>query len=181
VYFGVSFPVLRDLCHINDYQSARSVTAGKLDKCLHFLSNFTVRKLTIGPIIRYVSLKITEKNIVVIIIVKPNIFTKTRTQDCFRVCDLNFCNLLTKTNNFVLCAVLLLYLVFELQKSTSPVFEPRTIFRGCGLCSCSLVETTSVLATLFYRAQFLWYRNPPHLVSNCIYYFACDLGRVLRS
>jgi hypothetical protein len=72
-----------------------------LDKCLHFISDFIARKFIIGMIIRYASLNTIEK-----IIPKP-IFTETRTQDSFRVCDLSSCNLLAETNNFVLCAVLL--------------------------------------------------------------------------
>jgi hypothetical protein len=62
------------------------------------------------------------------IIPKRNIFTETRTQDSFQFCDLSRCNLLAKTNNFVLGAVLLSCLVSELQKPSSPGLEPRTVF-----------------------------------------------------
>jgi hypothetical protein len=41
--------------------SARSITEGKFDKCLHFLPICIARKLTIGLIIRYVSLNIKER------------------------------------------------------------------------------------------------------------------------
>jgi hypothetical protein len=47
---------------IRNYLSARSVTAGKFDKSLHFLSTFIARNFTIGLIIRYVSLNIVEEN-----------------------------------------------------------------------------------------------------------------------
>jgi hypothetical protein len=48
----------------------------------------------------------------------------------FQVCDLSSCNLLTETNNFVLCAVLLLCLVSELQKPSSLGITSRTVFLG---------------------------------------------------
>jgi hypothetical protein len=51
---------LNILCY--NKHSARSVTTGKFDKCLHFLSIFIAQKLTVGLIIRYVSLNITKKN-----------------------------------------------------------------------------------------------------------------------
>jgi hypothetical protein len=108
------------------YQSARIVTAGKFDKYLYFLSIFTTQKLIMGLTIRFVSLNVTEQ--IIINIHKLNIFTEIRTQDNFRVCDLRFCNLLAKTNNVALCAILLSYLVSELQKPHSPELEPRTVF-----------------------------------------------------
>jgi hypothetical protein len=53
-----------------------------------YSSIFIDRKLTIGLIIRYVSLNIIEIIIIIIIIVpKSNIFTDTGTQDSSRVCD----------------------------------------------------------------------------------------------
>jgi hypothetical protein len=48
----------------------------------------------------------------------------------FRVCDLSFCNILFETNNFGLAAVLLSYLVSELQETPSPGLELRTLFRS---------------------------------------------------
>jgi hypothetical protein len=65
---------------------------------------------------------ITEK-----VIPKPRIFTETRIEYSFRVCDLSSCNLLSETNNSVLCTVLSC-LVFELLKPSSPGLEPRTFF-----------------------------------------------------
>jgi hypothetical protein len=59
---------------------------------------------------------------------KPNVFTETRTQGSFRVCDLSSCNLRAETNNFDLGAVLLSGLVSELQKPPSPVLELGQIF-----------------------------------------------------
>jgi hypothetical protein len=110
---------------------------GKFDKYFH-LSNFIAQKLIIGLIIRYVSLNIIEK-----IIPKPNIFIETRTQDSFRICDPSSCNIVDETNNFVLCAVLLSFLVSELQKPTSPRIEPRTFCRGCGPHFCNLLFETN--------------------------------------
>jgi hypothetical protein len=78
-----------------------------------------------------------RKRTIIIIIPQPNIFTETRTQKSFRVCGLSSCNLLAKSNSFVLCVVLLLCLVSELQKPSG--LERRTVFRGCGRCSCSLL------------------------------------------
>jgi hypothetical protein len=55
--------------------------------------------------------------------------------DIFRVCDLYSCNLLTET-----VLIWVSFIVFSLwvTKEFSPGLEPRTIFRGCGLCSCDL-------------------------------------------
>jgi hypothetical protein len=85
-------------------------------------------------IIRYVSLNIVEK---IIIIPKPNIFTETRTQDSFWVYDLSSCNLLAETINFGLGAILLSSLVSELQKQLSPGIELRILF-GVLTLLCSL-------------------------------------------
>jgi hypothetical protein len=46
---------------IEGWQSAHSDTAGKFDKCLHFLSIFIAQKLTIDLIVQYVLLNIIEK------------------------------------------------------------------------------------------------------------------------
>jgi hypothetical protein len=69
---------------------------------LTFLINLCCPKASIGLIIRYVSLNIIEK-----IIPKPKIFTETRTQVSFQVCDLSSCNFLSETNKFCLGTVLL--------------------------------------------------------------------------
>jgi hypothetical protein len=70
---------------------------------------------------------------------KPNIFTKTRTQGSFRVCDLTSCNLLADRNNSVLCAVLLSCLVSELRK--------KYIHRGTNTGVALDVLVVCVLAT----------------------------------
>jgi hypothetical protein len=51
--FHVSFRLKLSYIYYH-YHSVRSIIAGKFDKCLHFLSIFIPRKLTIGLIIRYV-------------------------------------------------------------------------------------------------------------------------------
>jgi cystathionine beta-lyase/cystathionine gamma-synthase len=61
------------------------------------------------------------------------VFTETRTQDTFRVCDISSCHIFVETINYVLCAVLRSYLVFKLQKPSPLGLESRTVFRGCGL------------------------------------------------
>jgi hypothetical protein len=61
----------------------------------------------------------------------------------FRVSHLSSCNLLADVKNFVLYAVLLSYLVSELQKSFSPGLEPRTVFRDFGPRSCNLLAETN--------------------------------------
>jgi hypothetical protein len=66
-------------------------------------------------------------------------YVRTRTQDSFRYCGICFYNLLFETNNSGLSAVLLLFLVYELQKPSSPGIEHRTIFRGSGLCFCNFL------------------------------------------
>jgi hypothetical protein len=104
---------------------------------------FIARKLSTGQIVRYISLN--DKKIIIIIIIiipKPNIFTGTRTQDSFRVCDLSSCNLLAETNNFVLYTILLC-LVSKLLKTSSSKIEPRTVSRGCGLCFCNVLFQTN--------------------------------------
>jgi hypothetical protein len=67
-----------------------------------------VRALVVGSYVSclchlegHVSLNVVEK-----IIHKPQIFTETRIQDSFRVCDLSSYNLLSETNKFCLGAVL---------------------------------------------------------------------------
>jgi hypothetical protein len=83
------------------------------------------------------------------------IFTENRTQDSFSGLWPLFLNFLFESKNFGLGAVLLPCLVSGLQKPFSPGIEPRTVSRGCGLCSCNLLfETTFVLALFFYRACF---------------------------
>jgi hypothetical protein len=149
---GVHLMITNGLLLLLLTSSVRRVTAGKFDKCLHFWSIFLDRKLIRGLIVRYVSLNITEN---IIIIRKPNIFTKTRTQDSFRVCDLSSCNLLAETNNSVLCAVLLSCLASEIQKPSSPGLEPRTVFIGVVAfvpVISSSKQITSVSVTFFYRA-----------------------------
>jgi hypothetical protein len=108
---------------IVNWQTARSVTAGNFDKCLHFLSIFIAWNISIVLIIPYVPLNITGK-----IISKPNIFSGTQTQDSFRVCHLGSCNLLAETNKFCLGAVLPSCLFSELQKASSSGLETRTVF-----------------------------------------------------
>jgi hypothetical protein len=77
------------------------------------------------------------------IIPKPNIFTGTRTQDSFRVCDLSSCILLTDMNKFYLGAILLSCLVSKPHKTSSSELKPRTVFRCRGLCSCNLLTETN--------------------------------------
>jgi hypothetical protein len=96
-------------------------------------------KIYIGLIIRYISLKKKKEKI----IPKLHIFTWTRTQDSFRVCDFSPCNLITETNKFCLGAVRLSCLVSELQKASSSELEPRTAFRCRGLCLCNLLVKTN--------------------------------------
>jgi hypothetical protein len=134
-----------------NWQSACSITAGKFDKCIHFVLIFITRNLIIDLTIRYVSLNIIE---IIIIIPKPNIFTETLTQDSFRVCDLSSCNLVAETNSFVLCAVFLSCLVSELEKPSYRDSNPRHIF---GAVIFVLVisfpkQTALVLAPFFCRA-----------------------------
>jgi hypothetical protein len=140
-----------------------SVTEGKFDKCLHFLSIFISWRLTIGLIIRYVSLNIIEIIIIIITIIsKSNIFTETRNQYSFQICDLSSCNLLAETNNFVLCPVLLSCLVSELQKLSSPRLELRTVSSGLWPLSCNLLNETNN----FVLGDVSTYRIHPHRVSN---------------
>jgi hypothetical protein len=87
---------------------------------------------------------ISQKKI--IIIPKPSIFTKTRNQDGFQVCDLGPWNLLTKTNNFVLCAILLLCSVSQLQKTSSLRFKLIGQFFG----------TVAFISVISFRNKQLW-------------------------
>jgi hypothetical protein len=72
-----------------------------------------------------------------------NILIKTRTQDSFRRYGLCSCNILAEINNFGLGAVILSCLVSELQKTSSPGIEPRTVFQGFDLCFCNLLFETN--------------------------------------
>jgi hypothetical protein len=57
-------------------------------------------------------------------------------------------------------SIYLLPIILSKVQKTSPGLEPRTVFRGCNLCSCNfLAETTFVLASFFYRAGFPSYMN----------------------
>jgi hypothetical protein len=97
----------------------------------------------------HASLNIIEK-----IIPKPKIFTETWTQYIFRVCDLSSCNLLSETKKFGIGAVLLLYLVLDLHKTSLSGLEPRTDFGDVAFVSIisSSKQTALVLAPFFYRA-----------------------------
>jgi hypothetical protein len=70
----------------------------------------------------HVSLNIIER-----IIPKPKLFTETRTQDSFRVCDLSSCNILSETNKICPGGFHLLCSVLELHEISSGL-EPRTHF-----------------------------------------------------
>jgi hypothetical protein len=111
----------------------------------------------------HVSLNIIEK-----FIPKPKIFTETRTQDSFRVCDLSSCNLLSETNKFCLGNVLLLWLVLELHKTSSLGLEPRRDFGVVAFVSIisSPKRTNFTLAPFFCRAYYPSYRNHLHWESN---------------
>jgi hypothetical protein len=102
------------------------------------------------------------------IIPKPKIFTESRTQDSFRVCDFSSCNLLSDKNKFCLDAVLLLCLVLELHKTSSSGLEPRTVFGVVAFVSIisSSKQMTLVLTPFFCRAWYLSYRNHLHWKSN---------------
>jgi hypothetical protein len=87
------------------------------------------------------------------------IIIETRTQELLGVYDLSSCNLLAKTNNFVLCAVLS-FLVSELQEPPSAGLEYRAGSHGPGLCCCNLLFETSncglgavLLSSLFSELQ----------------------------
>jgi hypothetical protein len=99
---------------------------------LIFLINLQCPKAYQDLIIRYASLNIIENYYY--IIHKPKIFTKTRTQSSFRVCDLSSCNILAKNT---------ILLVSELQKTSSSGLEPRAVFVGCGRCYCNLLVETN--------------------------------------
>jgi hypothetical protein len=72
------------------------------------------------------------------------IFTGTRTQDKIHSFGLCFCDLLAKTNNSRISTLLLLCLVFKLQKPSSPGLEPRTFFfQSSGHCSYNLLFETN--------------------------------------
>jgi hypothetical protein len=77
------------------------------------------------------------------LIPKSNIFTLTQTKNSFQVCDLSFCNILAKTKDFVLCAILLSCLISKLWKPSSLGCEPWANFQGCGLRSCNLIKTNN--------------------------------------
>jgi hypothetical protein len=98
----------------------------------------------------HISLNIIEK-----INPKPKIFTETRTQDSFQVCALSSCNLLSETNKFCLGAILLMFLVLELHKTSSSGLEPRIVFSVVPFVPVisSSKQTTLILAPFFRRAS----------------------------
>jgi hypothetical protein len=124
------------------------------------------------------------------IIPKP-IFTETRTQDSFRVCDLSFCNLLAETNNFVLGASLPSCLISELQERPSPGLELTTHFPefwpfqnlflvsrnkhaefGANrfICSRAISEHTHTISIL-YKSEIAWIATSS---------FGCSHGVLIR-
>jgi hypothetical protein len=92
---------------------------------------------------------------IIIIIPQPNIFTDTRTQDSFRVCDLSSCNLFIETNNFGLGNVLLLCVVSKIQKSLSLGFEPRTFSQSFDLSKLSLFLVSRNKHTKFDANRYI--------------------------
>jgi hypothetical protein len=71
-------------------------------------------------------------------------FTRRQIQESFGGRGFCFCNLLFETKNFGLGAVLVLCLVSEVQKPSSPGIEPRTVFGdGCGPYFCNLLFETN--------------------------------------
>jgi hypothetical protein len=75
------------------FQSAYYVTMGKFEKCLHFISISTARKLITGPIIQYISPNNMQKI--------PLNSTRSPRLELWqlRVCALSFCNILAEKNN----------------------------------------------------------------------------------
>lgn len=70
---------------------------GEIRQVLKLNINFFALKVIKYLVIRHVSLNIMGK----IITLKPNILTRTRTQNIFRICNLCSCNLPAETNNSV--------------------------------------------------------------------------------
>jgi hypothetical protein len=137
---------------------------------LTFLVNLYCPKISHRPE-HYI--RINEYHRKIIIISKPNIFTETRTQGSFWVCDLSFCNLLAETNNLVLFAVLLLPLVSELQKPSSPELEPRTAFGVVffvSVISCSK-QTSLVFPGVVSQGSHLLLSSSPHFLYSLVGYF----------
>jgi hypothetical protein len=106
---------------------------GNLTNSYIVLPIFIALKLSIDFIIRYVSVNIIGK-----IITKPNIFTGTRSQDSFWICDLSSYILLADTNITGLDAILLSCTVSELQEPPSPGLELKKLFPSFDLL-CSLL------------------------------------------
>jgi hypothetical protein len=134
---------------------------------LTFLTNIYCPKADHRPDHSILSLNIAEN---IIIIPKHNIFTETRTQDSFRVCDLSLCCFLVEKKYFY--AVLLSCLISEIQKTSSLRLKPRTVFRGCGRCSCNiLVETTNFCLDVFLSCLVSKIQKPPSSGSNPGHFF----------
>jgi hypothetical protein len=123
---------------------------------------------------RYVQLNIIE-----IIITEPKIFTKTRIQGNFRVCDLSPCNYLAETNIFCLGTILLPCIFFELHKPFSSALEPRSVFSSAMAfvpviasskhfqwwCRSSVTLSCQaegiILAEIEFRTYFSGFQPPP--------------------
>lgn len=69
-------------------------------------------------------------HLICIILPKSNIFNETQTQSSFQVCGHSLFNILTKTNHFVLCTILLSCLVSKIHKNLHWAWNPGQIFRG---------------------------------------------------
>jgi hypothetical protein len=122
----------------------------EIQQMLTFHMNLTARKPSIGLVIPYVSLNITEE----IIIPKHNIFTGLELRTFF-----GFVNLLLysyRRNNVVLGYVLLWCLVSELQKPPSPGLE---LFRRFDLSEISSSDVLTPSRSFASLSSFICHNN----------------------
>jgi hypothetical protein len=80
--------------HLHTHHHENIKSYYKFDKCLRFMLIFVVQKLIIGFIVLYVSL--TNKKIPL----NPTSSLRLKPRGSFQVCDLSFCNILTKKKEF---------------------------------------------------------------------------------
>jgi hypothetical protein len=125
---------------INNQQSARRVTAGN-SKHAYISYQYLLSKTYDSPDNSIAIIKHPTN----LLLLSPSLTeTSSLRQEsrAFLVCDLSSYNILAKTNNFILCASLLLCLIPELQKKLTWTRTQYTLC-GYGHWNCNLLVKTN--------------------------------------
>jgi hypothetical protein len=103
---------------------------GEILQMLTFLTSLYCPKAYDRPDHSIRNVEYHRKIIIIIIILKPNIFTETQTQDSFSGLWPLFLQPSRRKINIVLGDIFLLCIVFKMHKPPSTGFEPIILFRS---------------------------------------------------